>query len=160
MIIGNPFYDPEDAPKPGAWEWDEKEGRRFRRVGGIIEWEQELITAHAGKIPESSLKRYNENVKKQNEESLEAARKKQEEANRKKFCPLKSSTGYGCSPNYCALYVSGACALSKIGTAPAANTRGRDCPFTRGRYSCNPRCALFVGDGCRITALITESEEK
>lgn len=159
MLIGNPFYDPEDAPKPGAWETDPKTGQRFRRVGTSIEWEPEIVTAHAGRIPESSLNRYNENVKQQQEESLKENKKRQEEANRQRFCPFKSGMGYGCSPKYCALYVSGACALSKIGTSTPAATQGRDCPFTRGRYSCNARCALYEG-GCRITALITESEEK
>ena len=91
-------------------------------------------------------------------EAEKSGAKEREEVGRIKFCPFKSGMGNNCSPRYCALYVSGACALSMIGKSPAVETKGRYCPFTRGKYACNVQCALYEG-GCRITAMIGEREE-
>lgn len=157
MQIGNPFYNPENEPTPGAWQYDKVSGRRYRMIGNTKEWEPEILTASAGNIPRADLSRHNE-MEEARKEAEKSGAKEREEVDRIKFCPFKSGMGNNCSPRYCALYVSGACALSMIGKSPAAETKGRYCPFTRGKYACNVQCALYEG-GCRITAMIGEREE-
>lgn len=158
MLIGNPFYDPEDAPKPGAWEWDEKEGRRFRRVGNSIEWEMELFTAHAGKIPESMLSTYHKTQEESKLENEKTAKERALEAARARYCPFRIGNGDRCRADNCAFFDGDKCVLAYTKKDPARDTKGKLCPLARRMYTCSDRCALYRG-GCSIAANMTESED-
>lgn len=121
----------------GGWEVD-KYGKRFRKVGNVIEYELEYIHPRIPRNPER-----------------EAELRKQESEREAKrhtghFCPFKDGLNTGCLTD-CALYGKTACALSMKEEPPTKDTKEKNCPIYKKK--CNETCALYF-NGCGLVSIV------
>lgn len=125
------------SPEIGGWETDQN-GKRFRRMGGCIEYEPE-ISINGMMIPVSQA----EEVRKRIKEADEIAKKERAEAEAKLdrlgSCPFSRGMSSRCKTR-CAFY-------SEEGCMKSTETRGRLCPISN--YSCSEDCMLY-NNGCQI----------
>lgn len=130
--------------------------RRYRMRGGIKEYEM-MVTIGGIEVPESELSSFHERNKAiegaKRAEMLRAANNMQTI----KLCPFKANTMQSkCINEACALYADG-CTLAEIGE-PTKQTANLKCPLTN--RNCTNDCALFRDQGCTLTALKNEREDK
>lgn len=141
---------PRPEPKPGKWQTEvNRYGgvRRYRIVGGVKEYEMDVMTTH-GTLTQSQLDTYNNDTHRDKKTHLET-----EPA--KKSCPLLSGMKTDCTREKCAAYFGGGCTLSR-GKA-GRDTRGLQCPVSKYHYPCREDCALYR-NGCTLMTTI-ESED-
>ena len=143
------------APEPGEWQTDEM-GRRYRKVGNCIEYEPTI-----NGVPQSTFFASQQAQREKRARELqEEQRKAAEYARVKRNCPFRDTNGTqtDCSREACALFLDG-CTLARL--KPAADTKGKQCPFNNYRQKCRTDCALYKG-GCTLTGITTnkESEDK
>lgn len=118
--------NPNLPPEPGEWEVDSN-GKRFRRVGGCIEYEPTILTSH-GTLTQRQLAEMN-------------ARAKDKppfvpvQTEPPKDCPFSGGIDTKCTKTACAWYVEGKCAQ----ICPHPET-GKKCPHKR--TACTADCAL------------------
>lgn len=136
----------------GEWQINEH-GKRYRRVGNTIEYEQEFWMGGVF-VPESKLDEFLEARRAADElRKQEEQRRLEEERKRPKyFCPFQSGIRDICEGNSCAFYHDNACALSRINRTPEYDSIGRRCPISKCSSKCRNDCALYR-DGCLLTAV-------
>lgn len=149
IYLGEP-----EQPTPGEWQTDKK-GRRFRKVGNIIEYEMEIYTSGAV-VPQSQMAAHTAQVEEGKRRRLEEERKKEAEAI-KVNCPLMSGIQTTCKGEACALFLNG-CALAQLtGGQPAKDTQGLTCPLGQYKTKCRTDCALYK-NGCALISIIKNNE--
>lgn len=127
----------------GEWQTDEN-GQRFRKIGNIIEHEMTI-----NGIAQSQFFEMNRKKKEMEEKNrLEAMRKAQEEALKRRHCPFNDSMNTDCKREKCALFGT-ACAF-KIDKPALTDTKDRLCPFGVSTHKCRTDCALY-NRGCTLT---------
>lgn len=145
---------PPKELEPGEWQTDEH-GRRYRMIGNTKEYEPEI-----NGVPQSVFFRSQQAQREQRARELaEEQRKAAEYARLKRNCPFidSNSRNTDCSREACALFVDG-CTLARL--KAAADTQGKQCPFSRYHSKCRTDCALYKG-GCTLTGINNnESEDK
>lgn len=144
---------PAPTPEPSEWQTD-KDGRRYRQIGQLIEYEMEI-----NGVPQSQFAEMQKRQKEQAErQRKEAEQKAAEYARVRRNCPFRdtNSTQTDCSREACALFLNG-CSLASM--TPAKDTKELQCPFNRYRLKCRTDCALYKG-GCTLTGLITKTESE
>ena len=138
----------EGYKDPGPWETG-KDGKRFRRIGGMIEYESQILTTR-GVLTQTQL---------DSGAAKEPAtvRVEQRVEIQESTCPFAAGMRRFCRED-CALYLKG-CTLARLtDQPPAKDTKGIKCPFSK--MACVTSCALYRGGGCVLTAITTtESEE-
>lgn len=148
--------DVPDLPTPGEWQTDKK-GRRFRKVGGVIEYEMEVHTSGAV-VPQSQLAAHTAQMEKDKRRRFEEERKKEAEAI-KVNCPLAGGIQTTCIGEACALFLNG-CVLAQLtGRQPAKDTQGLICPLGQYKTKCRTDCALYR-NGCALISIIKNSERE
>lgn len=131
---------------PGEWQVD-KFGRRFRKVGNIIEYEMELVTSN-GTFPSSQASEIGSRMREERQKQIENEMRK---ASKPLFCPikaLKNSYGSMCDREVCAFYTGESCGLKGGATAPG-DTQGKKCPFSS--IKCRTDCVIYC-NGCNFLA--------
>lgn len=115
-----------------VWEKDEISGRYYREIGkGCREYQTDMLFSSGYKADD----------------------KAPVEKRQSKRCPFKSIVNSVCVGDGCALFVEGACILSKLSDQkPARNTTGLRCPINKEARQCSADCAVF-NDGCSLTAI-------
>lgn len=136
------------------WETDPKTGKRFRRVGQIIEHEMEIHT-NGFVVPQSELAEFHKQRKAAEKKRREEAQQKTaEEAAKPNYsCPFSNSMNNRCRREECALFLDGRCSFAIIADAHATDqpiAKGAKCPFSV--YGRCESCALNNG-GCAIVRL-------
>ena len=121
----------------GGWEVD-KHGKRFRKVGNIIEYEMEYTFPRIKKDPEKDA------------QALMEANEKYKRLHTGKGCPFKDGLNTECLTE-CALYGNTACALAMKETPPDKGTSGKKCPIYK--RDCNEDCALYF-NGCGLISIV------
>ena len=125
------------SPEISDWETDQQ-GRRFRKIGGCIEYEPE-ISVNGVMIPVSQA----DAVRKRMKEDEERARKERAEAeaklNKLGSCPFSKGMSSKCRIQ-CAFY-------SEEGCMKSPETKGRRCPISN--YGCSEDCMLY-DNGCQL----------
>lgn len=151
------IYDRKtETPEPGEWEVDEH-GKRFRRVGNIIEYEMMISVAGGIEIPESELDEYHRRQKEAEERRKAAALEELKNRPEPKSCPFSDGCNNTCKREGCPLFLKGKCAIAILADAHGTEqtdqteqTQAAKCPFSiYGR--CNG-CALF-NNGCALVRL-------
>ena len=149
------IYDRKtEMPDPGEWEVDEH-GKRFRRVGNIIEYEMMISVAGGIEIPESELGEYHRRQKEAEEKRKAAAMEELKNRPEPKSCPFSDGCNNTCKREGCPLFLKGKCSIATIADAsgveieeaPAQNSK---CPFSI--YGRCQGCALFH-NGCALVRL-------
>ena len=149
------IYDRKtETPEPGEWEVDE-DGKRFRRVGNIIEYEMMISVAGGIEIPESELGEYHRRQKEAEEKRKAAALEELKNRPEPKSCPLSDSCNNTCKREGCNIFLKGKCSIATIADAsgveieeaPAQNSK---CPFSI--YGRCQGCALY-NKGCAIVRI-------
>lgn len=149
------IYDRKtETPEPGEWEVDEH-GKRFRRVGNIIEYEMMISVAGGIEIPESELGEYHRRQKEAEEKRKAAAMEELKNRPEPKSCPFSDGCNNTCKREGCPLFLKGKCSIATIADAsgveieeaPAQNSK---CPFSI--YGRCQGCALFH-NGCALVRL-------
>ena len=151
---------PKPAPEPGEWQTETTPYggvRRYRMIGGMKEYEPEI-----NGIPQSVFFRSQQAQKEQREKQLKEEQARAAElAALRRNCPFKdtNSRNTDCGREACALFSAGYCTLA--GLEPAADTQGKQCPFSLYRHKCRTDCALYKG-GCTLTGItkIKGNEDK
>lgn len=145
-----------NKPEPGEWEVDEN-GKRFRRVGNIIEYEMMISVAGGIEIPESELEEYNRRQKEAEEKRKAAAMEELKNRPEPKSCPFSNGNNNTCQREKCSLFLKGKCAIAILadahGTEQAEQTEQTQttkCPFSI--YVRCQGCALY-NKGCAIVRL-------
>lgn len=131
----------------GGWEYD-SHGKKFRRIGNVVEYACEVTTAGSGTVYLDELQDTNNRIQKEHE------RRRQEANARAKMepkgnCPFKianNSMKPRCALD-CAFCEDSACILSRTGTKPTKDTKGMPCPIIARQ--CLETCALYK-DGCTL----------
>ena len=146
---------PKPEPQPGEWQVDENNGKRYRMVGTIREYEMDV-----NGVPQSVFIESNKRDRKRREEQIkEEQRKAAEAAAQRRNCPFRDGLNTDCSREACALFLNG-CTLAQLTCRPPVkDTAGLICPLDRYRSKCRTDCAIYK-NGCVFTAIITESEEQ
>ena len=149
------IYDRKtETPEPGEWEVDEH-GKRFRRVGNIIEYEMMISVAGGIEIPESELGEYHRRQKEAEEKRKAAAMEELKNRPEPKSCPFSDGCNNTCKREGCNIFLKGKCSIATIADAsgveieeaPAQNSK---CPFSI--YGRCQGCALFH-NGCALVRL-------
>ena len=151
------IYDRKtEMPEPGEWEVDEH-GKRFRRVGNIIEYEMMISVAGGIEIPESELEEYNRRQKEAEEKRKAAAMEELKNRPEPKSCPFSSGNYNTCKREGCPLFLKGKCAIAILADAHGTEqtdqteqTQATKCPFSI--YGRCKGCALF-NNGCAVVRL-------
>ncbi len=137
----------------GEWEVD-KNGKRYRRIGGSIEYEMEYWIGGIC-VPESQLDAFTK-ARKESEERLKQEEKEKlraEQARPKHNCPFADGMQTLCKSD-CALFRDDGCILSHItDKTPEHDTEGRRCPLSKYNCKCRQDCALYRS-GCVLTTII------
>lgn len=138
-------------------EWQEEVNafggvHRYRIIGGIKEYEQEILTSSGILVPQSEL----EDFYKSNEKAIAAQKEAEKNRPPQRDCPFRDGIKPYCKQDACALYYNG-CTLARLNDRPPArDTKGLQCPFNQ--YKCSPECALYLS-GCKLTG-IKKGDEK
>ena len=149
------IYDRKtETPEPGEWEVDEH-GKRFRRVGNIIEYEMMISVAGGIEIPESELGEYHRRQKEAEEKRKAAAMEELKNRPEPKSCPFSDGCNNTCKREGCNIFLKGKCSIATIADAsgveieeaPAKNSK---CPFSI--YGRCQGCALY-NKGCAIVRI-------
>ena len=149
------IYDRKtETPEPGEWEVDEH-GKRFRRVGNIIEYEMMISVAGGIEIPESELGEYHRRQKEAEEKRKAAAMEELKNRPEPKSCPFSDGCNNTCKREGCNIFLKGKCSIATIADAsgveieeaPAQNSK---CPFSI--YGRCQGCALY-NKGCAIVRI-------
>ena len=151
------IYDRKtETPEPGEWEVDEH-GKRFRRVGNIIEYEMMISVAGGIEIPESELGEYHRRQKEAEEKRKAAAMEELKNRPEPKSCPFSDGCNNTCKREGCPLFLKGKCAIAILAdvhgteqTDQAEQTQATKCPFSI--YGRCKGCALF-NNGCAVVRL-------
>lgn len=149
---------PDPNQIPGEWQEERNQYggvRRYRMIGNVKEYET-MVKIDGVEIPQSEIHAYNQRKKAEAKRQAKAKEKAELNAAPRFNCPLKDSLNTTCVREKCALYDDG-CLFAQIGT-PKKKTAGLHCPLTRGR--CRIDCAMYHGDGCTLTALLSRKKEK
>lgn len=144
---------PKPPAEPGEWQTDEH-GRRFRMIGNCKEYEPEINGVPQSVFFRSQKAQKEKRARELQEEQARAA----ERAAQRRNCPFSDGMQTDCKREACALFLNG-CTLARL--TAAADTQGKQCPFSRYRSKCRTDCALYNG-GCTLTGINqnTESEDK
>lgn len=118
--------NPNLPPEPGEWEVDSS-GKRFRRVGGCIEYEPTILTSH-GTLTQRQLAEMNARAK--DKPSFVPV-----QTEPPKDCPFKRGVHTNCDKEACAWYTGDRCAEKCPHPAP-----GKKCPYKN--TACADDCAL------------------
>lgn len=143
-------------------EWFEEKNqwggvRRYCWVNGVKVYEA-TVNIDGVEVPESEVESYNARKKAVSEARIKAEREAAKKAPPLRVCPL-SENNNSCIREKCALYLNG-CTLARLTDRPSAKaTEGLQCPFSRYHFKCRTDCALYRGNGCTFTGIITESED-
>ena len=143
----------EQEKERQEWQVD-KNGKRFRKVGNIIEYEMELVTT-CGKVREGKLKETLDGIREDQRKRYEVE-KKQKEIENPIICPYKSMRGHSivnCDREKCAVYMGEICGLR--GEEAPRDTKGLKCPFSS--LKCNEKCGLY-NKGCTKLNRVKEIE--
>ena len=151
------IYDRKtETPEPGEWEVDEH-GKRFRRVGNIIEYEMMISVAGGIEIPESELEEYHRRQKEAEERRKAAAMEELKNRPEPKSCPFSDGCNNTCKREGCPLFLKGKCAIAILADAHGTEqtdqtdqTQAAKCPFSI--YGRCKGCALF-NNGCAVVRL-------
>lgn len=151
------IYDRKtETPEPGEWEVDEH-GKRFRRVGNIIEYEMMISVAGGIEIPESELDEYHRRQKEAEERRKAAALEELKNRPEPKSCPFSDGCNNTCKREGCPLFLKGKCAIAILADAHGTEqtdqteqTQAAKCPFSI--YGRCKGCALF-NNGCALVRL-------
>jgi hypothetical protein len=143
---------PQQEIVPGDWQTDEN-GRRFRKVGNVIEYEMEI-----NGIPRSQFFA----SQKANKEAREAQQKAEQQRMReaaavRRDCPFNDNLHRDCTREQCALFNGKSCTFASL--TPAKDTEGLTCPFNKYHYKCRKDCALYH-NGCTLTGIATKNERE
>lgn len=142
---------PAPTPEPSEWQTD-KDGRRYRQTGNIIEYEMEL-----NGIPRSQFVASQERQRAQREAALKAEQQKAAElAKLRRNCPFKDSMQTDCKREQCALFDGNGCTFARLKATRA--TEGLQCPFSKYNFKCRTDCALYKG-GCTFTGITNKESE-
>ena len=152
-VVINPYFDtrrkPQEETEVGEWQYDSN-GKKFRKVGNVIEYAMTINTANAGTVYADDLPKTNKKLKEQAEQRL----KKSNEALKKKpdkNCPFKVAKGGAnvlCDEN-CSFYEDEACIITKTASQPKEDTKDKYCPIAR---VCNENCAMYK-NGCMLMCI-------
>ena len=143
--------------KENETEWQEERNafggvRRFRQIGGVREYEMEILTSSGISVPQSELEDY----RRCNEKAAEAQKEAEKNRPPQRDCPFRDGIKSYCRQDECALYYNG-CTLARLNDRPPIkDTKGLKCPFNQ--YTCRPECALYLS-GCKLTG-IKKGDEK
>ena len=134
---------------PGEWQeeiniWGGT--RRYRMVGGIKEYEPEILTS-AGRMTSTQAAEYFKHEQDREQQRIEQQRKEEEARKTDKTCPFKSGIKINCLKD-CHFYHKTACVLK--GEAAGQDTSGTFCPICG---TCKANCALYE-NGCTLPSTI------
>ena len=146
MRVINPFFDydrtPPDIPDDAEFDQVDQYGRRFRKVGNIVEYEPEI-----NGVPRSVFFASQKAQKIADEERRKRENEAMRQAQTNRDCPFKvgrNQVKTSCEKD-CPFY-DGGCVLANAPTTPTTDTNGKYCPIA-GR--CHDRCALY-DHGCKL----------
>lgn len=142
----------KDIPE-GEWQVDQN-GKRFRKVGNIIEHEMEIVTT-CGRVREGNLKNTLDKAREDQRKRYEAE-KRQRELENPIICPFKAMRScviVACDRENCAMYIGERCGLR--GEEAPRDTKGLKCPYSSTR--CDEKCGLY-NRGCTKLNRVKEIE--
>ena len=154
QMICNPFsserWQDQEEPAPEEWKVD-SEGRRFRKVGNVIEYAMTLKTT-VGEVYKDQLPGLQKRIK----EQQEADRKREAEAmaalRTGRTCPFKrgrNMVNSACEKT-CAFYCETSCVFASIDTPAAKDTQNMYCVIAQ---KCKKDCAMY-NQGCTVIKTI------
>lgn len=129
-----------------TWEIDET-GRRFRRIGNIIEYEPEISG-----MPRSMFFASLEAQKEQEKQRRKKDAEEKAAAYTGRNCPFKiGRNGVHCEcEKACAFYADSSCVFADMDTQATKDTKGLACIFAR---KCINTCAMY-NHGCTLFDIV------
>lgn len=143
---------------PGEWETDEH-GKRFRRVGNMIEYEMEIHTSGCV-VPASQLEDFHKRQKKADEKRKAAALEEWKNRPEPKGCPFSNGMNNQCKREKCVLFLGGRCSIAILADAHGTDqpiAKDAKCPFSV--YGRCGSCAMN-NNGCAIVRLAASTINK
>lgn len=136
------------SPEPSEWKVDEH-GKRYREVGGIIEYAPTIHTAHSGTVYLDDLQEINRRRIEREEQQRKQENAARAAADTGRICPFKEGRNqpHTKCEKFCVFYEDTACALASMDIQPTRDTKDVTCIIARKR--CGGACAMY-NHGCTL----------